>query len=210
KMETEAGSVEMCSGVTGEMDDLNEKLGTTEGVRRNGGIMQDYNNFLSSFAAVKEGDSALEEALNYYRTWHEWILAQEKVDGWEASDTDIMAVAKILINSGNEKFKKYAEGWAEKKKKANTAYRAFHYSDILAKNRSDLLKAMNTAQKEFADWEAKNTISVSEVVSLARADNSKVYTDFDAMNSLIKESYENNYNHGSGDCLETFTDVVCD
>lgn len=210
KMETYMTYVEACKGVTTEIGTLSEQLGKTEGVRRNGNVANAYNEFLASFEEVKEGDEELAKNLSYYAAWHEWVLSQEKLEGWDASDTDLTTAVKVLTESGNAEFKKYGQSWIDKKMKANKAYRAFHYSDILASNRSELLKAMNTAQKEFADWEAKNALDVKTLVTLTRADTAKVYTDFDAMYSLIRENYEKNYNHGSGDCLETLTDVVCD
>ena len=210
KMETYMTYVDACKNLTTEISELNDQLGKTEGVRRNGNIESAYNSFLESFAEVQAGDEALAENLSYYQAWHTWVLAQEKLEGWDSSDTDLASAVKSLTESGNADLKKYGQSWVDKKMKANAAYRAFHYSDILASNRSELLKTMNAAQKEFADWEAKNAIDIKTIVGVARADTAKVYTDFDAMYTLIKENYEQNYNHGSGDCLETFTDVVCD
>ena len=210
KMETYMGYVDACQNLTTDIATLNENLGKTEGVRRNGNIASAYNDYVASFVAVQEGDEVLAQNLSYYRAWHEWVLAQEKLEGWDGSDTDLSTAVKSLTESGNTELKAYGQSWLTKKMKANKAYREFHYSDILASNRSELLKTMNTAQKEFADWLAKNSLDIKTVVGVARADNAKVYTDFDLMYSLIKENYEKNYNHGSGDCLETLTDVVCD
>lgn len=210
KMDTYMGYVDACENLTTEISTLNENLGKTEGVRRNGNIANAYNDYLASFTVVQAGDAALAENLSYYAAWHEWVLAQEKLEGWDGSDTDLSAAVKSLTESGNDELKAYGQSWLSKKMKANKAYREFHYSDILASNRSELLKNMNTAQKEFADWLAKNSLDIKTVVGIARADTAKVYTDFDLMYSLIKENYEKNYNHGSNDCLETLTDVVCD
>ena len=210
KMETYMNYVEGCNNLTADIATLNENLGKTEGVRRNGNVANAYNDYVASFAKVREGDEVLAQNLGYYRAWHEWVLAQEKLEGWDGSDTDLSNAVKSLTESGNAELKAYGQSWINKKMKANKAYRDFHYSDILASNRSELLSKMNTAQKEFAEWEAKNAIDIKTVVGIARADTAKVYTDFDLMYSLIKENYEKNYNHGSNDCLETLTDVVCD
>ena len=210
KMETYMGYVEACGNLTTDIAALNENLGKTEGVKRNGNVANAYNDYVASFVKVREGDEVLAQNLGYYKAWHEWVLAQEKLEGWDGSDTDLSNAVKSLTESGNAELKAYGQSWVNKKMKANKAYRDFHYSDILASNRSELLSKMNTAQKEFAEWEAKNAIDIKTIVGIARADTAKVYTDFDLMYSLIKENYEKNYNHGSNDCLETLTDVVCD
>lgn len=210
KMETFMTYVEACRDMTVTVAETAESLGKTEGIQRNGDISARYDEFMESFAEVQAGDGLLTEELSYYEAWHKWVLAKEEVDGWDQSDTDLEKAANILIKSGNKDLKKYGEGWLKMKKAAAQAYRAFYYADILATNRNELLKASAEAQKEYADWEAKNTIDIKDVVELARVDVSKAYADFEEMYQMIREEYEKNYERGSGDCLETLTDVVCD
>ncbi len=210
KIETYMEDVEKCKNTVDEIVETASGLEKTEGLRRNGDVEKLYQIFKEQLDAVVGREEEFEKTVDLYATWHQWTMAKEELDGWDQSDVDIQKAADLLIKSGNDELKKYGEGWAKVKKAACTAYRAYHTADYLAKNRAELLQNMNKTQKDYADWEKKNQLTIDDVAKLKRNDNAKLYTAFDEMYDYIKVNYEKNYNRGSGDCMETLTDVVCD
>ena len=210
KMETYMEDVEKCKETVGDVVEAMSGLPNTEGIVRNGDAEKLYQSFKTQLDAVVKDDANFIEMVDLYATWHKWIAAKDELEGWDQSDVDIQKAAEILIDSGNEDLKKYAEGWAKVKKAACTAYRAYHTADYLAKNRSELLQNMNKTQKEYADWEEKNELDIADVLKLNRGVSAKLYTAFDELYDAIKVNYEKNYNRGSGDCMETLTDIICD
>lgn len=209
KMETYMEDVEKCKETVGDVAESISGLEKTEGIMRNGDSEKLYQVFKEQLDAVVAGEDEFEKVVDLYAAWHEWVAAKDELEGWDHSDVDIQKAADILIESGDDDLKKYGEGWAKMKKAACTAYRAYHTADYLAKNRSELLSNMNKTQKEYSDWEEKNEITITDVQKLNRGVSAKFYTAFDELYDSIKVNYEKNYNRGSGDCMETLTDVVC-
>ncbi len=91
----------------------------------------------------------LNSKLDLYKTWHSYVVA---VDDLSASDTDakIQSAANILINSGNDSFKTYGEGWLEQTMNYVRAYRAYQNSSYSDPNRSQLRDDMYTANRALS------------------------------------------------------------
>lgn len=210
KMETFMEDVESCKAAVGDVVESASKLEKTEGLRRNGDVEKLYQVFKEQLDTVAKNEENFEDLVDLYVSWHKWIVAKEELDNWDQNEVDIQKAADILIDTGDKDLKAYAEGWAKVKKAAATAYRAYYTADPLAKNRSDLLKEMNKTQKDYTDWEEANAVSIEDIASLKRRESAKLYTTFDELYNSIRENYEKNYKRGSGDCMETLTDVVCD
>ena len=137
------------------------------------------------------------------------VAVDDLTDG--STDAEFTTAANYLINSGNDALKTYGEGWLEWRLALATAYRAYDnasWSDYSAYR--VLRDAYYNKDAEFDDWLAENKPDINEVAPLNFSDTYDMYEEFSDLYDLITETYELNYNTGSGDCTEIFGEVYCD
>ena len=187
-----------------------EKLTNTEGYIRDENIQSEFKTFKESFDETILTGGEFEKTISIYRTWHKWLLAEHKLDGWDQSEADLKSAAKILLNSGQAIFAKYAEGWLTHRIAAATAYRNYYDASYLAENRSELREIMETTQQAHNDWDTLNRPNLQTEFPLEVTGTAKLYSKFNHLYELIKTQYQNNYVSGSGDCAESIGQVVCD
>ncbi len=198
-----------CKDVGGTAKELLDKLGNTDGVKRNKDIKAKYDSFKTLFDQVVTSGESKEETLRLFTVWHQWIVASDELDSWDETDADLTAAASILINSGNEKLKTYGEGWLERRKTAAAAQRAYDAASYLDDNKSELRVALDNARDDYNTWQSENEPSISELGSVITDDTSELESEYEKLYELIASTYEQNYNHGSGDCWEV-GEVICD
>ena len=200
----------------GITSDIVTVLGNTPGILKDEEVRKRYETFSIALEAAKEGNSQVDELLDRYVLWHQWILAESNGDSsysdfdWPEASMD--TAANILIKSNLEDLKKYGEEWLKYKKEAVTAYHNyFHHGTINAAIPIEQLYAeMTTKTGAFNDWKKKNEPSILELYPLELVDTAKLYARFEEFYDYIREVYQNNYNREIGGCKELVNSVVCD
>lgn len=194
-----------------EVDDLVNQLENTDGVKRNEEIKLQFEKFKNEYNALSAGDAdGLSYKLSLWKARHDFIVAADDLS-YSSSDADFAKAASYLINSGNDTLKAYGEGWLEWKKGLAEAYRAYdneswsNYSNYKA-----LRDVFDNKKKEYEDWLATNKPNIKDVAPLDFDDTSKMYNEFNKLYDLISETYQKNYNFGSGDCTEVLGEAYCE
>lgn len=201
--------IESCKNSTSGIDDKIAELEKTAGVRKNSELSAAFDKFKKEYTAVVPNAEELNSKLELYKTWHSYIVA---VDDLSASDTDaeIQSAANILINSGNDAFKTYGEGWLEKTMDYVRAYRDYQNSSYSDPNRSTLRDTMYAKQKAQSTWVSENKPDITELVPLDFSDMTKMNNAYRDFYNLLTDTYEQHYNRDSGDCSELYSgDVYC-
>lgn len=200
--------IESCKEATDGIDDKIANLEKTAGVRKDSDISTAFEKFKKEYSAVVPDAEDLNAKLDLYKTWHAYVVA---VDDLSASDTDakIQSAANILLNSGNDTFKTYGEGWLEKTMDYVRAYRAYQNSSYSDSNRSQLRDDMYAKQSAQRTWVSENKPDITELAPLNFSDTTKMYNAYRDFYTLLSETYEENYNSGSGDCSELRGVVYC-
>lgn len=200
--------IEACKDDTAGIADKIDALEKTAGVRKDSAISSAFDKFKKEYLAIIPGSEELNAKLELYKTWHAYVVA---VDDLSASDTDakIQSAANILINSGNDAFKTYGEGWLEKTMDYVRAYRAYQNSSYSDSNRSQLRDDMYSKQTAQRTWVSENKPDITELAPLNFADTTKMYNAYRDFYELLTATYEEHYNSGSGDCSELRDVVYC-
>lgn len=205
-----ASYVEKCKNSNSGITPLINELEQTAGVQKNADIKARFETFKSTYNSLAVSPETKETALETYTVWHKWKVAKDDLDSWDETDADLTSAANILINSNNEKFKTYGEGWLTHRKAAAQAYRAYWAASYSDSNKSNLRNEMNSAQTTYNNYVKEHQPSVNDFPPVAIEDASKIVSEFDKLYTLIRDTYEKNYNSGSGDCLEVLGEVICD
>lgn len=200
--------IEACKDDTAGIDDKIAELEKTAGVRKDSAVKTAFDKFKKEYAAVVPNSEELNSKLELYKTWHSYVVA---VDDLSASDTDaeIQSAANILINSGNDTFKTYGEGWLEKTMEYVRAYRAYQNSSYSDSNRTQLRDDMYSKQTAQRTWVSENKPDITELAPLNFSDTAKMYNAYRDFYELLTATYEEHYNSGSGDCSELRDVVYC-
>jgi len=200
--------IEACKDDTAGIADKIDALEKTAGVRKDSAISSAFDKFKKEYLAIVPDSEELNAKLELYKTWHAYVVA---VDDLSASDTDakIQSAANILINSGNDTFKTYGEGWLEKTMDYVRAYRAYQNSSYSDSNRSQLRDDMYSKQTAQRTWVSENKPDITELAPLNFADTTKMYNAYRDFYELLTATYEEHYNSGSGDCSELRDVVYC-
>lgn len=215
-METYSNYIEGCKTASeGVSDAIVQKVGDTNGVGKDEEVRRRYETLKTALKAAKEGNSEVNNLLEIYKTWHEWILAEadgnNKHQDWDWTDADLKKASDILTSSDVEEFKKYGEEWYRLKKAAAEATNAyFHHALDTASDLPTLQRAMSEKQDAFTKWKKENEPEVTELYPLELVDTAKLYAKFEEFYNYIRETYQNNYNKQVGGCKEFVTSVVCE
>ena len=201
--------IDTCRDLFDGVDSKVTKLGETDGIKKDSDLQDKYNTFNAYYAALAGSQDSLNDKLELYRTWHQFAVAVSNLSRSTSSDTEIQAAANILINSGNDTFKTYGEGWLEKALASAQAYRVYRDTPY-DKNFSERSTASNDAATALKNYVAENKPVVSDMAKIEIADTSKMYQSFKTLYSAIADTYAKNYNSGSGDCTEFLGEVYCD
>lgn len=187
---------------------LVSQLGETEGIKRNDDLKNQYNKFNTEYTQVASGDSEeLAAKLNLWQARHNFVYAADDLSYSSSSDAEFATAANYLIESGNDTLKTYGEGWLEKSLAVATAYRNYRNTTT---GWSAAYSECQNKLKEKSDWVAANKPDMSQVAPLNFNDTYKMYSEFTSLYNMITETYEQNYNSGSGDCTEFLGDVYCE
>lgn len=190
-------------------DDLVTKLENTDAVKRNDEIKAQFSKFKSEYSKLSSGDNdTLIEKLNLWQARHNFVYTADDLSYSSSSDAEFTTAANYLINSGNDALKTYGEGWLERSIAVAAAYRA--YRSASWQTSSQLYTEYTNKRNEFNDWKAANRPDIKTVAPLNFDDTSKMYSEFSTLYNLISETYEQNYNSGSGDCTEFLGEVYCE
>lgn len=200
--------IEACKDDTAGIGDKIDALEKTEGVRKDSAISNAFDKFKKEYLAIVPNNDDLNSKLELYKTWHAYVVA---VDNLSTSDSDakIQSAANILINSGNDVFKSYGEGWLEKTMDYIRAYRAYQNSSYSDSNRSQLRDDMYSKRTAQSTWVSENKPDITELAPLNFSDTTKVYNAYRDFYELLTATYEEHYNSGSGDCSELRDVVYC-
>ena len=213
--DTFSGYIEACKVIAeGISDSVVTKVGDTAGVLRDEEIRRRYETLKTAIAAAKEGNRDVDETLDKYMVWHEWIKAEASgnttySESWP--DADLKKATEILTKSEVKEFKEYAEKWYILKKAAADAANAyFHHGNNTGEDLNALNEERQKKQKEFDTWKKENEPKISELYPLELVDTAKLYAKFEEFYSYIRETYQNNYNPTVGGCKEHAVSVTCE
>lgn len=194
-----------------DVDNLVNQLENTDGVRRNAEIKTQFEKFKNEYTSLSAGDAEeLSYKLSLWKARHDFVIALDGLS-YESSDADFTKAASYLIDSGNDTLKTYGEGWLEWKKNLAEAYRAYNNAPWSNYNNYKALREVfDNKKKEYEDWLATNKPNINDVAPLNFNDASKMYSEFNKLYDLIRETYQKNYNSGSSDCTEFLGEVYCE
>lgn len=184
------------------MNELIDKLGDTDGVKRNSDISHYFEKLKNDYAYL----SSISERLDAWRAWHDYRYTADKLN-YTSSDAEITTVANYLINSGNDTFKAYGEGWLEQTLGEVSSYRNWHNA---TENKSELYSVYTAKRKERSDWISANKPDIKSIVPLNLEIIPSLFSDFEKLYATVSDVYEQNYNYGSHDCRESTNKVTCD
>lgn len=183
------------------------KLGETDGIKRNNELGLQYEKFRTAFAALTSGDTEeLAAKLALWQARHNFVYVADDLSYTSSSDAEFTAAANYLIESGNDTLKTYGEGWLEKSLAAAAAYRNYRNTTT---GWSAAYNEYQNKVKEKNDYVAANKPDMSQIAPLNFNDTYKMYSEFNSLYNMITETYEKNYNSGSGDCTEFLGEVSC-
>lgn len=199
--------VENCKNLySGSIDELVDKLENTDGVKRNNEIATQFKKFKSEYVQISSGsEENLSNKLALWQATHDYNYALDNLNYSSSSDAEITAAANILIDSGNDTLKTYGEGWLERTLIVATAYRTYRSNYNM-----EAYKDYSNKSSELSSWIAANKPSLETIAPLDFKDATEMYSEFNKLYNLISETYEQNYNTGSGDCDEFLGEVYCE
>ena len=204
------GSIEECKGLFGsETDNLVKELGDTDGVKRDEDIKAHFEKFEAEYLAASTGNvKDLSDKLTLWQAWHGYVVTENNLSR-KATDAEITAAANFLINSGNDTLKTYGETWLQKSIEVAAAYRAYDSSSWNSLNdyyaRRD---HYNSLRDQLTEWVAANEPDINALAPLNFNDTSKMYSEFNDLYRVVKETYEKNYDNSSNDCETLYGESV--
>ncbi|MDO4611979.1 MAG: hypothetical protein Q4B29_00750 [Candidatus Saccharibacteria bacterium] len=200
--------IEGCKKTTNGVKELVDDLGSTAAVQRDEKIKAQYGRFLEAFDATLPNTESLGQKLDLYQAWHKFIVLVDDLD-YGDPDSEFKAATESLINSGNETLKVYGEGYLERSLELSHAYTAFDSLPYGDSNRSTLRNEYYNKRSELQAWVDENAPDITTVAPLEFTGGSTMWTEWRALYDLISETYELNYDQGSGNCTEFLGEVVC-
>ena len=200
--------IESCKDDTAGIGEKIDELEKTAGVRKDSAVSNAFDKFKKEYLAIIPNNEDLNAKLELYKTWHSFVVAEDNLSTSDA-DAKIQSAANILINSDNETFKSYGEGWLEKTLDYVRAYRAYQNSSYSDSNRSQLRDDMYSKQTAQRTWISENKPDITELAPLNFSDTTKMYNAYRDFYELLSATYEEHYNSGSGDCSELRDVVYC-
>ncbi len=201
--------VELCRKAGEGVDEVVEKLAQTAAVKRDAEVKTQFERFQNAVNEAKVNREMIDSTLDLYETWHEFIVNVEELE-WTSADAEFQTAARPLIQSGNEKLKVYGEGWLEKTLETAHLYQQRQRTSYFDANRDTIDRQYNDALEERGTWITANKPDVLAMGAIDTAKMKKVYEEYANLYRLMIEKYEQNYNSGSGDCLEAFGMVNCE
>lgn len=201
--------VSSCLSAGSEIDGLIEKLGATSGVKRNKEIKEVFDKFSEGVSQTLPNAEELEEKLAMYRAWHEYVYLEDDVR-FSDTNAELQAVAAPLIDSGNEVLKTYGEGWLTSVLAVATAYREYDGLSYSDSNKTTARQKYQELQASHKTWMAENKPNIKTMAALNFENTSKLYDAWTKLYDLIRETYEENYDEESGDCVMLFGEVFCE
>lgn len=187
---------------------LVQKLGDTEGIKRNDEIKLQYEKFNSEFSKLTSGSTSdLDAKLELWQARHNFVVTSDDLSYASSADSEFTTAANYLIESGNDTLKEYGEGWLARSLEVSAAYREYRATTT---GWSAAYNNYTNKKNELSDWVAANKPDINVVAPLSFNDTSKMYSEFTTLYNLISETYEKNYNSGSGDCTEFLGEVYCE
>lgn len=182
--------VEGCRTVSNGVDELVVKLGETAGVKQNTEIREEFLAFQKSLAEVMPNQNELEENLKIYEIWHKYVVAKSNLSASSSTEAEVRSAAKILIDSGNETFKTYGEGWLEVTLAYLQAYHAYNNASYFDANKSTLRDEMKNKQTKQDNWVKANQPDVTEMGKVDGGSRVTMYNHYMKLYSLVQEMYE--------------------
>lgn len=201
--------IEACKESTDGIDDKIAELEKTAGIRKDSDLSAAFDKFKKEYMAIVPDSTSLSTDLDLYKTWHSYVVAIDNLSASTSTDAEITSAANILINSGNDVFKTYGEGWLEKTLGYIRAYRAYQNSNYSDSNRSELRDEYYAQQTSQREWVSANKPDIATLIPLNFSDTTKMYNAYRDFYNLLVDTYEENYNSGSGDCSELRGVVYC-
>lgn len=198
-----------CLAAGGEISELTKKLGETAGVKRNKEIKAQFDKFSEGVNTTLPDKSDLEKKLAIYKAWHEFQYLRDDIRA-SSADSEVQSAVAPLVNSGNDTLKTYGEGWMTSVLKLTQAYRNYDNMSYSDPNKSSARVAYQDAQTEHNNWTAANKPDIKQLGGLNFDNNTKMYNEWTKLYDMIRETYMENYNEGSGDCSEFLGEVYCD
>lgn len=197
-----------CLNAYEDLPEMMKKLGETAGVKRNKEIKAQYDKINQGLSEATPDSSVLEQKLELYKAWHEFHYLYDDLD-YAGTDAEIRKVAMPLINSGNETLKTFGEGFQEKFLEGAQAYRDYNNLSYSSAEKSAARTKFQDLKTAYSNWYAANKPDISELAELKFENNTKLYNEWTKLYDMIRKTYQENYNSGSGDCTEFMGEVVC-
>ena len=111
--------------------DTSSQLGKSSGITKDSDLKQKFTAFESSLGASLPAKNNLEQMKKTFAAIHEFAIRLGAIDP-SSSEADINAAAKVLIDSGSDKWVSFGQEWQTKTLNLSNAYRAYEevsYSD---------------------------------------------------------------------------------
>lgn len=216
-MEIYQGYVEGCKkNSQGVNAQLIEEMGDTAGVLKDIEVNRRFEAFKVALNESKASSAEVEKTLDLYSLWHNWLIVESSGDkthnGFEWSESEIKEVAKILVESGNERLVSYGNSWISLKTEvAKAAYKFYHSSEETEV--VDYVEAKNDLEAKknaFIQFQKEKRPDVLTEFPLQLVDLANISVKFEEMYSFIRETYQKNYNKKVGGCKELINAVICD
>ncbi len=203
-----------CKVVNEDMGDLVRSINYTEGIQKDAELRELYKEFKNSFNSMVRSEEKLEETLNIYKVWHNWVLAESNgniANEWDWTDGAIDAATAKLTKSKYKLLKIYGLMWGKRKKVVATAYRAYYYpAGDTTEDMNEMREKMLKAQNEFIKWKQENEPKVQDLARFKIIDTTQASARFKDLYDSVKQQYQKHYNRQIGGCREMAGQVVCD
>ena len=204
-------NIEGCKKLfSAETDNLVSELGSSDAVKRNDEIRAHFDRFKAEYTTVSAGNTeGLANKLELWKAWHSFVVTQDDLTN-RSSDAEFTTAANYLISSGSETLKTFGEIWLQKTVEVAAAYRAYDIASYSDSDYSAKRNRYSELRSQRNDWIATNQPDINALAPLNFNDASKMYTEFNDLYKAVKETYQRNYDQGSGDCDTFLGEVYCD
>lgn len=202
--------ISTCLNAVRDINQYSNELRETAGVKKNKEIKAHFDRYWELKESTIPSTDEFEAKTKLYSAWHSFVYNVEKTSAKTASDADLQHLANYLIDSGNDRLKKYGEGWLEKTIAYVHAYQEYSKAGYSNPNYSQLRQTKDNLQSERETWITAHRPNITELASLDFSKSKQLTNTFSELYDLIKENYEANYQSSNDDCIELFGEVICD
>ncbi len=198
-----------CRRVSENLFALIDDLENTEGAKENAEISEELARFKSAFFAVVPEESAedLETAFTLYSTWHKFVVDSETLT-MTSSEADYNSVAAPLINSNNADLSAFGTEWLSRRLQILEANANYHNASTATVEQYEYI--YNRRVNLYETWLTESGFNIEDTPIFNFDTEDDLLAESEKLHALISTIYEQNYEYGSGNCIESENSVECD